>query len=42
MEAAVDRHDWPVVLLRRFVTRRKYASAWSAGEIGLLVGVRSA
>ena len=27
---------WPVVLLRRCDTRRKYASAWSAGVIGSL------
>ncbi len=33
---------WPVVLLRRWVTRRKYASAWSSGVIGVFVSVRSA
>ncbi len=33
---------WPVVLLRRLLTSRKYASAWSAGVIGDLVSVRSA
>ncbi len=32
----------PVVLLSRLVSRRKIASAWSAGVIGLLVSVRSA
>ena len=33
---------WPVVLLNRSLTSRKYASAWSAGVIGDLVSVRSA
>ena len=33
---------WPVVLLRRFVSSRKIASAWSAGVMGCLVKVRSA
>ena len=33
---------WPVVLLRRRETKRKYASAWSAGEMGDFVKVRSA
>lgn len=33
---------WPVVLLRRFVSNRKIASAWSAGVIGCFVNVRSA
>jgi hypothetical protein len=32
----------PVVLLRRLLTQRKIASAWSAGSIGTLVSVRSA
>ena len=33
---------WPVVLLRRLVSRRKIASAWSPGVIGDLVRVRLA
>ncbi len=33
---------WPVVLLKRWLTSKKNASAWSAGVIGDRVNVRSA